>query len=225
MASTNKTPNYNLPQFVANDKPTWLGDFNSAMSNIDTAMHNNAQGLSQANNSLQDLQNFETNQSATNQQMQNNISGLQTSVQTLNSNLASTNSNLNSLSQQVTQIKDNMVFMEQVTEPVQSGIGSAVFTLPSGFTRDNCMPIAMLYKQKTPENGSTSTIINTWTNYQQASGQSGFALAFMYSDGAMGAGTPSNAVVCSLYFASDGANVYDYDGATFSIRLVLLKVK
>lgn len=41
MGATNHTTNYNLPQFVGSDKPTWLGDFNSAMSAIDTQMKAN----------------------------------------------------------------------------------------------------------------------------------------------------------------------------------------
>lgn len=41
MSSTNKTSNYELPQFVANDVPSWLGDFNQAMSKIDTQMKAN----------------------------------------------------------------------------------------------------------------------------------------------------------------------------------------
>lgn len=41
MSSTNKTPNYELPQFVANDVPSWLGDFNQAMSKIDKQMKAN----------------------------------------------------------------------------------------------------------------------------------------------------------------------------------------
>lgn len=41
MGATNKTTNYNLPQFVGSDKPTWLGDFNGAMSSIDTQMKAN----------------------------------------------------------------------------------------------------------------------------------------------------------------------------------------
>lgn len=40
MSFTNKTPNYDLPQYVADDKPTYLGDFNEAMSKIDTNMKN-----------------------------------------------------------------------------------------------------------------------------------------------------------------------------------------
>ena len=40
MASTNKTSNYELSQFVGSDKPAWLGDYNSDMSKIDTAIKN-----------------------------------------------------------------------------------------------------------------------------------------------------------------------------------------
>ena len=38
MGYTNKTSHYELPQYVANDKPSWLGDFNAAMLKIDTAI-------------------------------------------------------------------------------------------------------------------------------------------------------------------------------------------
>lgn len=38
MASTNKTPNYDLSQFLGSDKPAWLSDYNQDMSKIDTAV-------------------------------------------------------------------------------------------------------------------------------------------------------------------------------------------
>ena len=38
MSSTNKTPNLELSQFVANDIPSWLGDYNGDMLKIDTAV-------------------------------------------------------------------------------------------------------------------------------------------------------------------------------------------
>lgn len=38
MGATNKTPYYDLPQFVATDKASWLGDVNGAMLAIDTAI-------------------------------------------------------------------------------------------------------------------------------------------------------------------------------------------
>lgn len=42
MASTNKTTNYELSQFVGTDKPAWLGDYNTDMGKIDTQMKANA---------------------------------------------------------------------------------------------------------------------------------------------------------------------------------------
>ena len=48
MSYTNSTPNYDLPQWIGTDKPTFLGDFNSAFSAIDTAMKNNQDAASAA---------------------------------------------------------------------------------------------------------------------------------------------------------------------------------
>lgn len=42
MSHTNTTTNYNLPQFVGTDKPSWLTDVNGAMTSIDTQMKLNA---------------------------------------------------------------------------------------------------------------------------------------------------------------------------------------
>ena len=51
MSYTNHTTNYNLPQYVGTDKPTYLGDFNTAMGAIDTQMKANADSASTANSS------------------------------------------------------------------------------------------------------------------------------------------------------------------------------
>lgn len=50
MASTNKTTHYNLSQYSANDKPTYLVDYNTDMSNIDTGIYN-AQSKANSNES------------------------------------------------------------------------------------------------------------------------------------------------------------------------------
>lgn len=52
-ASTNKTTNYELPQFIGTDKPSWLGDINSAMSTIDTGMHDNATAITGIESTVQ----------------------------------------------------------------------------------------------------------------------------------------------------------------------------
>ena len=48
MASTNKTTNYQLSQYIGSDKPTYLGDYNSDMSKIDTQMKTNADNIATA---------------------------------------------------------------------------------------------------------------------------------------------------------------------------------
>lgn len=48
MASTNKTANYNLSQYVGTDKPTYLSDYNTDMYNIDAQMKVNADNVATA---------------------------------------------------------------------------------------------------------------------------------------------------------------------------------
>lgn len=48
MTATNKTANYKLSQFVGTDRPTWLGDYNSDMSKIDTQLKQNADDIASA---------------------------------------------------------------------------------------------------------------------------------------------------------------------------------
>lgn len=48
MASTNKTTNYELSQYVGTDKPTYLGDYNGDMYKIDAQMKLNADSASSA---------------------------------------------------------------------------------------------------------------------------------------------------------------------------------
>lgn len=50
MASTNKTTNYDLSQYIGTDKPTYLGDYNSDMMKIDTAMAENKTSAQNAEN-------------------------------------------------------------------------------------------------------------------------------------------------------------------------------
>ena len=52
MPYTNQTPNYGLPQYIATDKPTYLGDANSAYSAIDTRMKANANASAKNENDI-----------------------------------------------------------------------------------------------------------------------------------------------------------------------------
>lgn len=52
MSSTNKTPNYGLPQYIGTDKPTFLGDFNDAMDIIDKGMNDNKNSAGEGSNKM-----------------------------------------------------------------------------------------------------------------------------------------------------------------------------
>ena len=49
MSATNLTKNLKLPQFVASDKPSWLGDYNGSMLKIDDGYGKMAGDISKAN--------------------------------------------------------------------------------------------------------------------------------------------------------------------------------
>lgn len=91
-ASTNKTANYELPQFVGTDKPTWLGDFNEAMSDIDAGMHENASDIASMQTDIASAT------SAASQASQD-VAGLTTTVNTLSSNVSSVQTTANNASQ------------------------------------------------------------------------------------------------------------------------------
>jgi hypothetical protein len=87
-ASTNKTTNYELPQFVGTDKPTWLGDFNSAMSAIDTGMAENASDISS-------LESDVATASATASQASQDVTSLTSTVNTLSGNVTTATNTAN----------------------------------------------------------------------------------------------------------------------------------
>ena len=91
-ASTNKTANYELPQFIGSDKPTWLGDFNEAMADIDAGMHENASDISAMASDVQTA-------TATASQASQDVSGLTSTVNTLSSTVSSVQTTANNASQ------------------------------------------------------------------------------------------------------------------------------
>ena len=91
-AHTNATTNYELPQFVGTDKPTWLGDFNEAMSDIDTGMHANATAIST-------MQTDVNNAISTASQASQDVTTLTGTVTTLSGTVASVQTTANNASQ------------------------------------------------------------------------------------------------------------------------------
>lgn len=87
MSFTNHTPNYNLPQYVGTDKPTFLGDFNNAMSAIDTALHNNEQNAGEGLSELQQAQAALTETQETLTEVQTEVANVSGIAATVNQNV------------------------------------------------------------------------------------------------------------------------------------------
>ena len=94
-ASTNKTANYELPQFVGSDKPTWLGDFNGAMYAIDTGMATNASDIS-------DLDTRVSSAESTASTASQNVATLTGRVNTVESGLSTVTTTANNAQQTAT---------------------------------------------------------------------------------------------------------------------------
>lgn len=74
MAATNKTEHYELPIFVSSDIPTWLGDWNTTMGDIDEALYTLSQNTADVTKAYVDKQD---------NALDGKITGLTTRVSTL----------------------------------------------------------------------------------------------------------------------------------------------
>ena len=81
MGYSKQTQNYHLPQYVADDRPSYLGDWNEAMGLIDTGMEENKEGLVETNTALANMRTYVDNSiDSLNTSVDNSIDSLNTSV-------------------------------------------------------------------------------------------------------------------------------------------------
>lgn len=113
MSSTNKTTNYQLPQFVSSDKPTWLGDVNGAMAIIDGQMKTNADAASAASAAA-------------------SAAATQTALNAVDARVTSLESSVNQISADLQKIR---VYNGTFTTPTCAGNTSntATVTLPNNY--------------------------------------------------------------------------------------------
>lgn len=76
MSSTNKTPNYDLPQYIDTDKPTFLGDFNDAMGIIDKGMNDNKNSAGEGSNKMDEANSRIGDVEETLTETQNQVDGI-----------------------------------------------------------------------------------------------------------------------------------------------------
>lgn len=119
MSHTNSTTNYNLPQFVGTDKPTWLNDVNGAMSTIDTQMKANADSATSAstsattaNNAIGTLTNLNT---TTKTDLVSAVNEVNTNLGTVSGVANEASANATSAVTQVDSVKDYLDFTSFVS--------------------------------------------------------------------------------------------------------------
>lgn len=110
MASTNKTQYYNLSQYLGSDKPTYLGDYNTDMQNIDRGIHQAYEKADTNENNIGDLSNLET---LTKEDLVKAINELKTNLDNFNlttyynlSNITATGANITNNSLKLAKNKD-----------------------------------------------------------------------------------------------------------------------
>lgn len=145
-ASTNKTTNYELPQFIGTDKPSWLTDINSAMSTIDTGMHDNATAIdgiestvqtasataTQASQDVATLTDTVTSQGGSITSIDGRVTSLETDNATNKANITNVTGRVSSLE------ADNVVNKQNITKNTNSIDGlESYFALTNNRTLTN----------------------------------------------------------------------------------------
>lgn len=121
MSSTNKTPNYDLSQYVGTDKPTYLGDYNGDMLKIDAQMKENADATTNAESSAGEAVSKAT-------QAQRSVEALSTRVGTVETSVTSQGQTITQLTNNVnTLVQDNTTNKSNITN-LQSELQKNTFT-------------------------------------------------------------------------------------------------
>lgn len=108
MAYTNKTVNYELPQYVADDKPTYLGDFNSAMSKIDEVMKTNADSVTDANGQAANAVSQAQQASTTATSALNEVNTVKSQITTINEKDSQQDTTISGNSEAITTLQDKV---------------------------------------------------------------------------------------------------------------------
>lgn len=175
MSATNRTANYNLPQFVATDVPTWLTDVNGAMSTIDTSIKGVADSVTTVHGEVNavDARVDTTNGNITT--LAQSVTTAEQNIATLQQGLGVANSNITANTTKIgnatleTSAQDLSNAVNELHEDVTVTNHISDFTLASGWRLISDEPselfkignVSFLDFQVAPTNGNMSVGFNT----------------------------------------------------------------
>lgn len=158
-ASTNKTTNYNLPQFVGTDKPTWLGDFNEAMFDIDAGMHTNATAITSMASDV-------STASAAASQASQDVAGLTSTVSTLSTNVTAVTTTANNAQQTATSALNTANTANGKADTNASDISSLTSRVSANEESIEALTPTVLYERPNTTSGSGDiTLSDSIVNY------------------------------------------------------------
>lgn len=128
MASTNKTPNFQLPQFVANDVPSWLVDVNGAFMDIDTDMKSIQDTAQSASGTATGAASQVDSIQSTVDNISGNVSTLSGTVATHTTQIGTLNTNVTALQGEVSTIKGNIETINGEIDALQNSQGVTLYT-------------------------------------------------------------------------------------------------
>ena len=158
-ASTNKTANYNLPQFVGTDKPTWLGDFNEAMFDIDAGMHANASDIDTLDSAV-------ASASASASQASQDVATLTSTVSSLSSDVSTVTTTANNAQQTATSALNTANTANGKADTNASNISSLTSRVSTNEESIEALTPTVLYERPNSTSGSGGiTLSDSIENY------------------------------------------------------------
>ena len=148
MASTNKTTYYLLSQYVGNDKPTYLTDYNQDMEKIDAGVHS-AQSKADVNgNNIGDLTNLETTVK----------SSLVGAVNEVNTKAVNNNTNIGVMTNLQTVDKTSLVGAVNEVNTIATGNSTNIGTMANLQTTEKTSLVGAINEVNTNTTNNTTTI-------------------------------------------------------------------
>lgn len=191
MSSTNKTPHYDLSQFLAGDKASWIADINPDMLKIDTALFDiktdatdaasnasAAQQQSQAANENAQLAQQEAEQAMEEvTKLQTKVSAIETDYTGLSGQVTTIQSALNVAESDITQLQTDVESAQTTANAAQSAAGNAMSTATSAINVINQYPAlfqnAQIVHYSSKPEGIQANVINfngIWMKYNNSVG-------------------------------------------------------
>lgn len=143
MASTNKTTNLELSQFLGTDKPSWLNDYNADMLAIDTAVGTNVTDISTAQSRADSAYTLADNTASSVSTLSTQVSSNTTDIATAKGNITT----INSLIGNGTPTTTDQTIIGAINELVDGSKYETIASVTGDGTKTAAQLLSSLYSQ------------------------------------------------------------------------------